>query len=83
MTPPDPEPSLQATSSPDGWAGDTMAGRAQGGPGRPLGRGLLWPMLLTALGYFLVSKAALLLAIPPGYASPLYPSAGQIGRAHV
>jgi PAS domain S-box-containing protein len=33
-------------------------------------------MLLTALGYFLVGKAALLLAIPPGYASPLYPSAG-------
>ena len=76
MTPPDPEPTLQATSGLEGWAGDAMSGRTQGGPGRPPGGGLLWPMLLTALGYFLVSKAALLLAIPPGYASPLYPSAG-------
>ena len=76
MTPPDPEPTLQATSGLEGWAGDAMSGRARGGPGRPPGGGLLWPMLLTALGYFLVSKAALLLAIPPGYASPLYPSAG-------
>ncbi|MBC7727797.1 MAG: CHASE domain-containing protein, partial [Microbacteriaceae bacterium] len=33
-------------------------------------------MLLTAAGYLLAGKLALLLAIPPGYASPLYPSAG-------
>ena len=78
MTSSDPEPTLHATSSPEGWAGDATSGRALDGPGpaRQRGRGLLWPMLLTALGYFLVSKAALLLAIPPSYASPLYPSAG-------
>ena len=34
------------------------------------------PFLLTALAYALVGRTALLLAIPPGYASPLYPSAG-------
>ncbi len=33
-------------------------------------------LLLTALGYFLAGKLALMLAIPPAYASPLYPSAG-------
>ncbi|MDP2005725.1 MAG: CHASE domain-containing protein [Rubrivivax sp.] len=32
--------------------------------------------LITALAYALVGAAALLLAGPPGYASPLYPSAG-------
>lgn len=32
--------------------------------------------LLTAAGYFLAGKLALMLAIPPGYASPLYPGAG-------
>ena len=32
--------------------------------------------LATALVYALVDAAALLLAGPPGYASPLYPSAG-------
>ena len=32
--------------------------------------------LFTAAGYFLVGKLALMLAIPPGYASPLYPGAG-------
>ena len=32
--------------------------------------------LLTALAYWLTGKAALLLAIPPGFASPLFPSAG-------
>jgi len=32
--------------------------------------------LLTAVGYYLAGKLALMLAIPPGYASPLYPGAG-------
>ena len=32
--------------------------------------------LLTAGAYWLTGKAALLLAIPPGFASPLFPSAG-------
>ena len=31
---------------------------------------------LTALGYLLAGAAALTLAIPPGYAAPLYPAAG-------
>ena len=33
-------------------------------------------LLLTALAYFVAGEAAMLLAIPPGYASPIYPSAG-------
>ncbi len=33
-------------------------------------------VLLTALAYFVAGKAALLLGIPPAYASPLYPAAG-------
>ena len=33
-------------------------------------------LVLTAVGYPLASWAALTLAIPPGYASPLYPAAG-------
>jgi PAS domain S-box-containing protein len=33
-------------------------------------------VLLTAAGYFVAGKLALMLAIPPGYASPLYPGAG-------
>ena len=36
----------------------------------------LTPALVTALAYAVVGIAALLLAGPPGYASPLYPSAG-------
>ena len=36
----------------------------------------LLPAVLTALGYFVAGELALQLAIPPGYASPLYPSAG-------
>jgi len=31
---------------------------------------------LTAIGYVLAGLAGLSLAIPPGYASPLYPAAG-------
>ena len=48
-----------------------------GGPADPAGS-VPWlaPLLLTALAYFLAGDAALLLAIPPGYASPIYPSAG-------
>ena len=34
------------------------------------------PVLLTAAGYFVAGKLALMLAIPPGLASPLYPGAG-------
>jgi PAS domain S-box-containing protein len=36
----------------------------------------LWPLLATALAYALVGSIAVLLVIPPGYAAPLYPSAG-------
>jgi len=36
----------------------------------------LAPAALTALAYFLTGQLALLLAIPPGYAAPIYPSAG-------
>ena len=48
----------------------------------PLGRTPLarshWPatFALTAIGYLLAGWAALTLAMPPGYASPLYPAAG-------
>ena len=38
--------------------------------------GRMTVLLLTALAYFVAGEAALLLAIPPGYASPIYPSAG-------
>ncbi|HJV60240.1 MAG TPA: CHASE domain-containing protein [Albitalea sp.] len=41
---------------------------------QPLHRGL--EALGTALGYFVVGWLSLRLAIPPGYASPLYPAAG-------
>ncbi|MGZ5689697.1 MAG: hypothetical protein ACXWIQ_18405, partial [Caldimonas sp.] len=34
------------------------------------------PLALTALTYFATGLAALKLAIPPGFASPLYPAAG-------
>ena len=43
-------------------------------PGRPIAT--LWLVLLTALAYAAVGKLALLLAIPPGFATPLYPGAG-------
>ena len=36
----------------------------------------LAPTVLVALAYLLAGKLALLLAIPPGFASPLYPGAG-------
>ncbi len=45
-------------------------------PAPPHLRRWLAPSLLTALAYVLAGKAALLLAIPPGFASPIYPSAG-------
>ena len=35
-----------------------------------------WVSLGTALAYWLAGRLALLLAIPPGYASPIYPGAG-------
>ncbi len=38
--------------------------------------GWLLPGLLTCLAYVVLGKLALLLAIPPGYAAPIYPSAG-------
>jgi len=44
-------------------------------PDAPLHRWLV-PSLLTALAYAAVGWLSLLLAIPPGYASPLYPGAG-------
>ena len=49
-------------------AGPTIADRGFGAA--------LWVALGTALVYAAVGAAALLLAGPPGYASPLYPSAG-------
>ncbi|MBL8350548.1 MAG: CHASE domain-containing protein [Burkholderiaceae bacterium] len=45
-------------------------------PAQALPRHWLGPALAVALGYFLTGELGLLLAIPPGYASPLYPSAG-------
>ncbi len=36
----------------------------------------LGPAAATALGYILAAQLALLLAIPPAYAAPIYPSAG-------
>ncbi len=36
----------------------------------------LVPALLTALAYLLVGQLALLLAVPPSFAAPIYPSAG-------
>jgi len=33
-------------------------------------------LLLTAVAYFIAGRLGLLLAIPPGYASPMYPAAG-------
>ena len=38
--------------------------------------GWWWVSLGTLLAYFVAGRLALLLAIPPGYASPIYPSAG-------
>ena len=55
-------------AAPPGAPADWRAGRAW--------RAWLGPSLLTALAYWLAGKAALLLAIPPGFASPLYPGAG-------
>ena len=52
---------------------------ATGTPAQPLapgGPGWLLPTLGTALAYWLAGRLALLLAIPPGYASPIYPGAG-------
>ncbi len=40
------------------------------------GLGWLLPGLLTCLAYLVLGKLALLLAIPPGYAAPIYPGAG-------
>ncbi len=47
-------------------------------PSTPPGTGQRWllPSLLTALAYIALSRLALLLAVPPGYAAPIYPSAG-------
>jgi len=36
----------------------------------------LYPILLLAIVYALVGRLALLLAIPPGYASPIFPASG-------
>ena len=67
---------------PEGEAAVADAGppsTATAPPGGPSGAGLqgwLWPSVGTALAYWLAAKLSLLLAIPPGYASPIYPSAG-------
>jgi PAS domain S-box-containing protein len=51
--------------------------KADPGTPRPAARlRQLLPVLLTALAYLLAGKLALLLAIPPSYAAPIYPSAG-------
>ncbi len=44
--------------------------------GRPSVRQWAMVTLVTALAYFATGSLALLLAIPPSYASPLYPAAG-------
>jgi CHASE1-domain containing sensor protein len=36
----------------------------------------LWPILLTAAGYYVAGRLSLLLAIPPGYATAVWPPAG-------
>ena len=53
-------------------------GLAAAVPSAADGRGLAWllPSFLSALAYLLAGKLSLLLAIPPGFASPLYPGAG-------
>ena len=48
---------------------------AAAGPPRTA-RSWLAPVLLTALAYLLAGKLALVLAVPPSYAAPIYPSAG-------
>ncbi len=53
-----------------------MATSMPGEPGRSGKAAGLGVVLATALAYAAVGAAALLLAGPPGYASPLYPSAG-------
>ena len=46
-------------------------------PAPPAGPGpWLLPAVLTALAYAALGNLALLLAVPPGYAAPIYPSAG-------
>ena len=56
----------------------------------PSWRSPLATSLAVAIAYFAVGQLALLLAIPPGYASPLYPAAGlalaallSLGQRHV
>lgn len=46
------------------------------GPPRPAASPGWWVALATAVGYLGLGWLALMLAGPPGYASPLYPSAG-------
>ncbi|MFM9917329.1 MAG: CHASE domain-containing protein [Rhizobacter sp.] len=47
-------------------------------PAERLGQGRgLGVLLLMALSYAVVGRLSLLMAIPPGYASPLYPAAGM------
>ncbi|MDO9315113.1 MAG: CHASE domain-containing protein [Burkholderiaceae bacterium] len=47
-------------------------------PAERLGQGCgLGALLLMALSYAVVGRLSLLMAIPPGYASPLYPAAGM------
>ncbi len=56
-----------------------MSGAAAALPISTSGRGWMqWavPLVLTALAYFATGLAAMKLAIPPAFASPLYPAAG-------
>ena len=55
---------------------DAAADGKPSGPKPPGQPGWLWPCLGTALAYWLAGRLGLLLAIPPGYASPIYPGAG-------
>src|SRR5213594_967655 len=40
------------------------------------GKNLVWQWLIVAAAYYVAGRLALLLAIPPGYATAVWPSAG-------
>ena len=46
-------------------------------PAHPPIPALHWQILLVAVAYFVLGRFGLLLAIPPGYASPVWPPAGM------
>jgi len=63
-----PAPFLQEEAE---RSGASVSANLQASPALPWSR-LLW----LALGYFAIAQLSLALAIPPGYAAPLWPAAG-------